>query len=226
MNGLLLIDKPAGWTSFDVVAKVRGMIRAQSDVAKPKVGHTGTLDPLATGLLILTVGTYCKRAQQYSGLDKTYEAIIELGSNSSTDDAEGEQTVVSNRQPSEAEIAASLQQFQGVSRQLPPQFSAKKVAGQRAYKAARSGKTVALQPQTIQVYEIDLQAYRYPQVRATMRVSSGTYIRAIARDIGARLQTGAYLSGLRRTTIGPYTIEQATPMADLQRIEDRIIHVE
>ncbi len=214
MDGLLLVDKPAGWTSFDVVAKVRGKLKAQSSQlqapsTKPKVGHTGTLDPLATGLLVLTLGSYCKRAGEFSKLDKTYEVTMKLGQTSTTGDEEGDKSTVNSRQPTVAEIEAAIKQFTGEIEQVPPAYSAIKVNGQRAYKLAREGKEVKLEPRKVTVYGIRLTVYGYPEVKFTADVSSGTYIRSLVEDIGKALGTGAYMSDLRRTKVGKFSIQNA-----------------
>lgn len=214
MDGLLLIDKPSGWTSFDVVAKVRGTIK-KTGVAKPKVGHTGTLDPLATGLLVLTLGTYCKRAGEFSKLDKTYEVEMKLGQTSTTDDGEGEITKTSDKQPTEDEVRAAVSSFVGEIKQTPPAFSAIKINGKRAYKLAREGKEVIIEPRTVTITSIENLNYDYPLVTFTATVSSGTYIRSLARDIGEELGTGAYMSSLRRTSIGKFRLEDAMQVADL-----------
>jgi tRNA pseudouridine55 synthase len=213
MDGILLIDKPSGWTSFDVVAKVRGRLKSQG-IAKPKVGHTGTLDPLATGLLVIVVGTYCKRAGEFSKLDKSYDVELTLGEVSSTDDNEGEKTPVSDRKPEEHEIFAVLEDLTGPIMQAPPAFSAIKIGGQRAYKLARKGNEVKIEPRPVTIHEITGVQYAYPTVTFAARVSSGTYIRSLARDIGEKLGTGAYMSGLRRTSVGGYGITDALPPND------------
>lgn len=208
MNGLLLIDKPPGWTSFDVVAKVRGLLK-QSGIAKPKVGHTGTLDPLATGLLVLVVGDYCKRAAEFSKLDKTYEVTMRLGQNSSTGDEEGQKTSVSDIRPDQEAVLATMRQFMGEIEQRPPAYSAVKINGQRAYKLARTGREVKLEPRRVNIYRLDLTGYDYPDVQCTAAVSSGTYIRSLVEDIGKSLGTGAYTAALRRTEVGSFRIEDA-----------------
>lgn len=207
MDGILLIDKPAGWTSFDVVAKVRGLLR-QAGVSKPKVGHCGTLDPLATGLLVIVVGSYTKRAQEFTKLDKTYEVTMKLGQTSTTGDEEGDKTTISTQKPSQTTVEAAVRSFLGESQQIPPQFSAIKVGGQRAYKLARQGKTVKIEPRAITIHQITDIRYRYPVVQFTASVSSGTYIRSLVEDIGTKLETGAYMTGLRRTQVGQFKISQ------------------
>lgn len=214
-DGILLIDKPKGWTSFDVVAKVRGMVRAETGQKKPKVGHTGTLDPLATGLLVLVLGKYTKRVPELSKADKTYKVTMKLGQTSTTGDEEGEKTVVSDKAPSKEEVSEVMGQFVGDIQQVPPAYSAVKVNGQRAYKLARAGKEVALQPRKATIYSLELQGYAYPEVDFVVKVSSGTYIRTLVEDVGKKLGTGAYMPALRRTTVGAFDIAQAMPIEEL-----------
>jgi tRNA pseudouridine55 synthase len=208
MDGLLLIDKPAGWSSFDAVAKVRGILKVGTG-QKVKVGHTGTLDPLATGLLVLTVGTYCRRAQEFSGMDKTYEAAMTLGMTSTTGDDEGDKTPVSSRIPSEEEVQEALKKFEGDIMQTPPAYSAIKVGGKRAYQLARAGKQVNLEPRPARINSLTLSNYSYPTVTFVASVGSGTYIRSLVEDIGDALGTGAYMSGLRRTRVGNFDLKDA-----------------
>ena len=198
MDGILLVDKPEGWTSHDVVAKVRGIIKAETG-QRIKIGHTGTLDPAATGLLVLVLGSYTKRAGEFSQLDKVYEAEMTLGYTSSTGDREGELTKVSDKPPAKPAAEAALDRFKGDILQKPHKYSAVKIDGQRAYKAARAGKTVEIEPRKVKIYEITDVKYEYPKLSFTCKVSSGTYIRSLAEDIGVALGTGAYLSTLRRT---------------------------
>lgn len=216
MDGIVLIDKPKGWTSFDVVAKVRGIIRRETGLKKPKVGHTGTLDPLATGLLVLVVGKYTKRVPELSKADKTYEVTMKLGEVSSTGDDEGDKTFVSDTQPLEKEVIRAVKGFVGDIEQIPPAYSAIKVNGQRAYKLARAGKEVKIEPRKVKIYEIDAIAYDYPAVRFTAKVSSGTYIRSLVEDIGKALGSGAYMSDLRRTQVGEFTIEKSKSVEIIQ----------
>jgi len=214
MDGILLIDKPAGWTSHDAVAKVRGILKKETG-QKVKVGHTGTLDPAATGLLVLVVGSYTKRAGEFSKLDKVYEAELTLGAVSTTGDKEGQITPKSDKKPSSEEISAAMKKFTGEINQTPPQFSAVKIGGQRAYKAARAGKTVEIEPRKVTIYEITDVKYNYPALKFTAKVSSGTYIRSLAEDIGQTLGTGAYLSALRRASVGGFDTENAIKVKDL-----------
>lgn len=214
MDEVILIDKPAGWTSFDVVAKVRGALRHSSGVKKPKVGHSGTLDPLATGLLVILTGKYCKQAHEFSKLDKTYEVTMKLGETSTTGDEEGEKTFISGSEPSEEAVRATLRHFTGEIMQKPHKYSAIKINGQRAYKLAREGKEVKLEPRPVTIYQISDIAYAYPEVKFTAKVSSGTYIRSLVEDIGDKLGTGAYMTSLRRTQIGEYDIKNAQSIAN------------
>lgn len=216
MDDILLVDKPTGMTSFGVVARVR---RVLSQVAgkKIKVGHTGTLDPFATGLMILLVGKGTKRSNEFLKLDKVYEAEIVLGATSTTGDPEGEITETANRtdEITKTELEAALVQFTGEIQQVPPAFSAIKINGQRAYKLARKGEEVIMPARTVAVYNLELIQYSYPVVRIRAHVSSGTYIRTLAEDIGQTLGVGAYCRELRRTKVGDYLIEQATSLNDL-----------
>lgn len=218
MQGLLLVDKPKTWTSFDVVNYVRKIVAAEQGT-KPKntkVGHTGTLDPLATGLLVLVVGKeYTRRAGEFSKLDKTYAVTMKLGETSTTADEEGEKTVVSATVPTEKAVLEALERLQGHIMQVPPAYSAMKINGQRAYKLARQGQTVELEARPVTIYSSELTAYEYPYVRFTSHVSSGTYIRSLVEDVGALLETGAYMSDLRRTTIGSYDVRDSRQIAGL-----------
>ncbi len=208
MDQVLLVDKPKEWTSFDVVGKVRYMLR-QATGQKIKVGHAGTLDPLATGLLIVLVGKATKRQDSFMKQDKVYEVEMKLGQTSTTADEEGEKTIVSDRQPTEEEVSEAVMSFLGVISQVPPAYSAIKIGGQRAYKLARAGKEVKIEPRTVSIHSISELNYTYPIVSFTANVSSGTYIRSLVTDIGDKLATGAYMSNLRRTSIGEYSVSDA-----------------
>jgi tRNA pseudouridine55 synthase len=213
-DGILLIDKPAEMTSFGVVARVRRVLSNQQG-KKVKVGHTGTLDPFATGLMIIVVGKECKNAGMYSKLDKVYEATIQLGHTSTTGDPEGELTAVSDRKPTRDEIEQALTQFVGTITQRPPIYSAIKIDGERAYKLARAGKTVEVPERQVVVHSIELIDYSYPELRIRAHVGSGTYIRTLAQDIGESLSTGAYTTQLRRTSISKWSIEQAVTLESM-----------
>lgn len=214
MDGYLLIDKPTGISSFGVVARLRGIISHELG-RKIKVGHTGTLDPAATGLMILVIGDYCKQAAKFSKLDKTYEAQLTLGAISTTADLEGELTTKSTHVPEKADIMDALNKFIGEISQTPPAFSAIKINGQRAYKLARQGKDVVLNPRKAVIWEIIDINYRYPKLSFTVRVGSGTYIRSLATDIGEALGVGAYLSGLRRIKIAEFNIKDAARLEEI-----------
>ena len=212
MEEMIFVDKPSGMTSFGAVARVRRIL-SEREGHKVKVGHTGTLDPFATGLLILLAGKATKKAPELTKLDKVYEATIRLGETSTTGDPEGEITI-SGTAPSRAEIEAIIPQFTGKIQQTPPAFSAIKVNGQRAYKLARAGKAVEIPSRTVEIYSLDILSYDAPELRIRTHVSSGTYIRTLAEDIGKALGCGAYCSELRRTQIAGYKIEEL-PLFDL-----------
>lgn len=217
MQGLLYIDKPADWTSFDVVAYVRKMV-ARIEGKKPKnvkVGHTGTLDPAATGLLILCVGKATKRVPELIKKDKVYEVELTLGYTSTTADKEGEISLVSSEVPTLDQVKAVIQKFVGEIEQTPPAFSAIKVNGKRSYELARAGKPVVLTPRSVTIYSIENLIYEYPKVYFRATVSSGTYIRSLAIDIGEGLGVGAYMSQLRRTGIGDVSINKAYELSAL-----------
>lgn len=218
MQGILLVDKPSGWTSHDVVNYARKMV-ARAEGKKPrqvKVGHTGTLDPFATGLLVLLVGKeYTRRAAELTKLDKTYEVTMRLGSTSSTGDPEGEIKTVSGTIPTEKALKKALERFIGQIEQIPPAYSAIKIDGRRAYKLAREGKSVKLEPRKVTINRLELVDYNYPEAKLVTDVSSGTYIRSLVEDIAGALGTGAYTTELRRTKGGKYEISQATGVQDL-----------
>lgn len=213
MDEVLLIDKPAGMTSFGVVARLRRVL-SQAAGKKVKVGHTGTLDPFATGLMIIVTGKKCREADTFTKLDKWYEAELILGEVSTTGDPEGELTRVSERQPPRSEVEAVLSTLVGEIKQRPPVFSAIKINGRRAYQLARQGQPVDMPERTVSIYALELVAYEYPRLVIRAHVSSGTYIRSLAVDIGQKLGTGAYCRQLRRQAIAEYDVTQAKPLAD------------
>jgi tRNA pseudouridine55 synthase len=213
-DGILLIDKPSDMTSFGVVARVRRVL-SQRAGKKVKVGHTGTLDPFATGLMILVIGKECKNAGHYTKLDKVYEATFRLGQLSTTGDPEGEITNVSGRQPNLEEVKSILTRFTGEIEQRPPIFSAIKINGQRAYKLARNGEEVEIPLRLVTVHSLELLNYVYPNLTVRAHVSSGTYIRSLAVDIGAALATGAYCTDLRRLSISKWSVNDAEQLSDL-----------
>ena len=208
-SALLNIDKPAGITSHDVVAQIRRIVRLR------RVGHAGTLDPLATGVLVIAVGRATRLLEYVVGQPKTYLATIRLGQTTTTYDAEGE---VASEQPvnvTPAGLAAALAQFRGDILQIPPMYSAVKQDGQTLYKLARQGIEVDRPPRPVTIYDLNLQTWAGPLVTLRIVCSAGTYIRSIAHDLGQVLGCGAYLSGLRRTAVGPFTTATATPLASL-----------
>lgn len=206
----LLVDKPLTWTSFDVVAKVRGMTRIK------KVGHAGTLDPLATGLLILCLGKGTKRAEEYQAEAKEYTGVIRLGATTRTEDSEGEEeNVVDVDHLTQEEIEAAATSFLGESLQTPPMFSARKVKGKRLYKLARKGIEVERPAKPITITRFDVTEIALPNVSFRIGCSKGTYIRAIARDMGERLGVGGYLGGLRRTKSGSFSVEEGVPIEEI-----------
>jgi len=235
----LLIDKPPGWTSFDVVGFVRKQARQQDPANKKiKVGHAGTLDPFATGLLIVGVGREAtKRLDEFKGMPKTYIATIQFGATSDTYDIDGVITpyspvviptstvipaqagIQSPVQPldpgsrsgmtSVDEIKDILKQFTGKQNQIPPMYSAKKINGKKLYELARAGITIERQPSEIEIYDIKLLEYTWPVLKIEVHCSTGTYIRSLAHDIGQKLGVGAYCSALVRTSIGEYKLANA-----------------
>lgn len=206
---IILADKPAGISSFGVVARVRRQLSERAG-RKIKVGHTGTLDPFATGLMILLSGTFTRRAGEFSKLDKVYEATIRLGATSSTGDPEGEITEQLVQDiPSVQQVKQTIKTFLGKITQTPPVFSAIKINGQRAYKLARAGQAVEMPSREVEIYSIELLSYEYPHIKIRAHVSSGTYIRTLAQDIGDLLGTGAYATELRRVKVGQYDIKDA-----------------
>ena len=213
MDDIIFIDKPAGMTSFGVVARLRRVLSKEAG-KKVKVGHTGTLDPFATGLMIIVTGKECKNAGFYTKLDKIYEATIRLGQTSSTGDPEGALTDVSAIEPSREMVEKVLAGFVGEISQTPPIFSAIKIGGKRAYDLAREGKEVEIPSRQVTIYSLELLDYSYPEVKIRTHVSSGTYIRSLAVDIGEALETGAYCSQLRRTRIAEWGVEDAKKLAD------------
>ena len=214
IQDIILIDKPAGLSSFGVVARVRRRLSMEAG-KKVKVGHTGTLDPFATGLLILLANKATKLSNQFLKLDKWYEATICLGKTSTTGDPEGEITEQNTEKiPTLEEVKAVVNQFVGQITQTVPAFSAVKINGQRAYQLARRGEAVSMPTRQIEIYAIEILSYNYPELVIRTHVSSGTYIRTLGEDIGKALGVGAYLTALRRTQVGEYQIENAVKLSD------------
>lgn len=220
MNGLLLVNKPAGITSFDCIRKLRRTTGVK------KIGHAGTLDPAAHGLMLLLFGTACKQASTFSKLDKSYVAQIELGKNSTTGDREGELTNISERQPDLDEIRRTLKLFIGEITQTPSKYSAIKIDGQEAYKRARRGEEVTMPSRQVTINSIDLISYTYPYLEIEASVSSGTYIRSLAEDIGKELDTGAYLADLTRISVGEYNLKDAIELdSESEAISERLLNL-
>jgi len=213
MNGVLLIDKPSGPTSHDVVARLRQVTRERS------IGHAGTLDPRATGLLVMLLGKATRLATLLSGHDKTYEAVVRLGWSTTTDDAAGERVdAPAGALPSDHVLAEALTHYRGTYEQMPPQHSAKKVDGHKAYDLARKDQHVALKTATVTVHALDLVDRTDDLVRLNMTVGAGFYVRSLARDLGARLGCGAHLHTLRRTRSGGFRVEDATSLDDADQL--------
>ncbi|HYE24537.1 MAG TPA: tRNA pseudouridine(55) synthase TruB [Clostridia bacterium] len=214
VNGLLVIDKPAGMTSHDVVARIRRTLGERS------VGHLGTLDPMATGVLPLVLGRMTRIAQFYGDSVKEYEGEIRFGYATTTYDAEGERIDESGLRPAseltDAEVAAAAAKFAGELQQVPPPFSAKKIGGVPAYKLARKDKPVELNPVTVRVERFEIAGIRGDSARFHASVSAGTYIRSLAHDLGKALGTGAHLASLRRTRSGEFTLEDARTMEQVE----------
>ena len=217
---VLLFNKPLYWTSFDLVNKVRIMIRKSLGIKKIKVGHAGTLDPLASGLMIICTGRATKKIDQFRDLDKEYIATIHLGETTPSFDLE---TETDNRYPTdhitEELIRKTLDGFIGEQMQLPPAYSAKLIAGKRAYEFARNGIQKELEPVTVSLREIELLSFVIPEVKIRLVCSKGTYIRSFARDLGLALKSGGYLSALERTAIGSYKVNNAY---DLEKFQEYI----
>lgn len=204
VSGFFLINKPVGITSHDVIYRLRKV------VSEKTIGHAGTLDPNASGLLIVAIGRkFTKQIDNFKNLDKIYNAEVTLGQNSPTDDTEGELVFVSSDKPTELVVQKSLNILSNKTEQIPPQFSAKKIKGKTAYSLARLGKKMDLASVKVKIYKIDLLNYEYPKINFRCEVSSGTYIRSIARDLGKILNTGGHLSGLVRESIGKYSLKNS-----------------
>lgn len=215
LHGLILIDKPVGWTSHDVVAKARRI------TGQRRIGHTGTLDPMATGLLVLCLGQATRLVEYLTGHDKRYTGEIVLGRTTTTDDAEGE-TLEARPVPAvtESGLRDLERRFTGPILQLPPAFSAIKVAGKRAYAVARAGDTPRLEPRAVAVHALSLAAVSPGRLAIELHCGPGTYVRSLARDIGAALGCGGHLGSLRRHSAGPFRVEAATSLEGLEAAEE------
>lgn len=214
-HGFLLINKPTGPTSHDIIDQLRKITGIK------KIGHAGTLDPFATGLLLVAIGKQAtKQIQQFVGLDKEYEATLKLGAVSDTYDRDGKITAQTEVRLQGSEVRLriiheALQKFTGPQKQIPPMFSAKKVKGKKLYELARKGIEIKREPQKITIHKIELLNYQWPLLKIDVHCSSGTYIRTLAHDIGQTLNTGAYLQELKRTKIGKFALEQAITVQEL-----------
>ena len=221
-HGLLVLDKPGGMTSREAVDRALRLFPRGT-----RMGHTGTLDPLATGVLVLCVGAATRLTEYVQRMMKTYRTRLLLGARSDTDDADGTvMPVAVDRPPDREEVLRLLVEFIGVLDQVPPAYSAAKVTGRRAYDLARQGEEVTLQPRRVQVYGIDLLAYDYPRLELEVSCGKGTYIRSLARDLGERLGCGALVETLRRTRVGPFEPGNAVSLdADAATARSRLLPV-
>lgn len=215
---VLLFNKPLYWTSFDLVNKVKSLIKHRLNLKKIKVGHAGTLDPLATGLMIICTGKETKNIEKYQSQPKEYLARIQLGATTPSFDLE---SAIDANYPighiDKSLVEKTLEGMIGTQMQVPPDFSARMINGTRAYKLARKGETLLLQPKEITIYALALSSCDFPAVEIRVQCSKGTYIRALARDIGLKLNAGAYLSGLIRTGIGDFLLKDALNIDDFER---------
>ena|SRR5947209_2746715 len=211
VNGILNLDKPAGISSARAVDRVKRLLPRGT-----KIGHAGTLDPFATGVLLLLIGKATKSCERLMDAPKQYEATVKFGANTPTDDLDSaEEPVEVQAIPALPQVSAALGAMIGEILQKPPAFSALKIGGQRAYDVARSGKTVELEPRRVRIYSAELLTYEWPLARIRVDCGRGTYIRAIARDLGAALSVGGYLTELRRTRIGAFDASGVLKLDDL-----------
>ena len=220
---VLLFNKPVYWTSFDLVNKVRIIIRSTLGIKKIKVGHAGTLDPLASGLMILCTGRDTRRIDEFRDLDKEYVASIHLGATTPSFDLETEtDKFYPAEHITENSVNKALGSFLGEQMQMPPIFSAKMISGKRAYEYARKGIEKKLEPVAINIREIELLAFALPEIKVRLVCSKGTYIRSFARDLGFALHSGGYLSSLERTAIGPFRVDNAY---DIERFQEYVLNL-
>jgi tRNA pseudouridine55 synthase len=219
---ILVFDKPLEWTSFDLVQKVRNNLCRKMRIKKLKVGHAGTLDPMATGLMVLCTGKATKRIEELQAGEKEYIATLKLGATTPSFDLETkEDATFDTGHITEELFRETVQKFIGTIEQVPPEYSAVKVEGQRAYDLARKGKSVELKPKILVVKEIDVLQFAMPEAKLRIVCGKGTYIRALARDIGQALNSGAYLTGLQRTRVGDFTLENAKQIEEfLESLKD------
>jgi len=219
---ILLINKPYTWTSFDVVNNLRLFLKSKLDIKKIKIGHAGTLDPLATGLLILCTGKFTKKIEEFKEFDKEYTGVFTLGATTPSFDKETDVDFQFNVDRITREmIFNAAKMFNGEQMQVPPKFSAVKVKGRRAYDYARHNEEVILAAKPVEISAFEISRIDMPEVYFRIACSKGTYIRALARDLGAALQNGAYLSALCRTRIGPYHLRDAW---ELENLKNHLLH--
>jgi tRNA pseudouridine55 synthase len=208
LNGVIILDKPPGPSSAAALNRVKRLLPRGT-----RIGHAGTLDPFASGVLLLLVGDATKSSQNVMDLPKSYDATVKLGANTPTDDIESEEIPVADAiPPSLLQIRHSTDELTGIIQQVPPAFSAKKIAGRRACDLIRQGKTIHLKPNSVRVDRIEILDWNWPLLKLRVDCGKGTYIRAIARDLGRLLNTGGYLTELRRTGIGPFTIDKSVTL--------------
>ena len=214
MNGIVIVDKPQDWTSQDVVSKLRGVFQTR------RIGHGGTLDPMATGVLPVFVGRATRGVEFFEHAEKTYEAVLQLGITTDTEDISG--TVLEEKPVSvtKEQFLAILEQFRGEIQQIPPMYSALKINGQKLCDLARKGREVERQPRTITIHALDCLEFHGNTARLRVHCSKGTYIRTLCKDIGAALGCGGCMAALRRVTAGAYTIEESVPLAELIASQD------
>lgn len=213
LDGVLLVDKPADHTSHDVIARLRGKLKMK------RIGHAGTLDPMATGVLVVLVGKATRASQYLMSVDKEYSGTIKLGQVTNTQDAEGEILETRPVPPlGEAELRAAMQGFVGDQYQTPPMYSAIKIDGVPLYKMARKGEEVEREPRFIRIASFDLTRFAIPELDFVLRCSKGTYVRTVAHDLGAKLGCGAHLSALRRTATGKFNITQCLTLDQIQAL--------
>lgn len=217
MDGIFVIDKPQGVTSHDVVARVRRIIRRPSPAPKDKVGHAGTLDPMATGVLPVVVGSATRLVEYLSDADKEYRAVVMLGATSDTYDREGTITPTPDFvAPSTEAVERALEAFRGEIEQVPPMHSALKVGGKKLYELARQGVEIERKARRVTISRLEIEGYSPPTLKILIECTKGTYIRSLAYDLGAALGTGAYLYGLVRTRVGSFTLEDAITLEALE----------
>lgn len=214
MNGIVIVDKPQGWTSQDVTARLRRVFNTR------RIGHGGTLDPMATGVLPVFVGRATRGVEFFEHAEKTYETVLRLGLTTDTEDITGNVLEKKDFSLSEADFSAALQHFRGIITQIPPMYSALKVNGQKLCDLARKGKEVERQPRQIEIFELTCLEFTGQTARLRVRCSKGTYIRTLCKDIGERLGCGGCMESLRRIQAGEYTIAQAVPLETLLKTEE------